>query len=60
MADDIEYTNPNLSRSIASPDMLDALPGKPTYSVFIAGVNSYRSIEYSKGHDEASDNDEIP
>lgn len=53
-ASESDYTNPDLKRSINSPEQ-----GKE-YKVFIAGVQSFRSIEYSKGHDEDSDDDEIP
>ena len=52
---DTDYTSPDLKRSMASPDVDGA-----KYKVFIAGKESFRSIEYNKGHDEDSDTDEIP
>lgn len=53
---DTEYTNPNLHRLIASPDMT----GGVKYSVFIIGNESFRLTVTDGGHDEESDDDEIP
>ena len=56
MVPDIEYTNPDLCRFIASPDMT----GGVKYSVFIIGNESFRLAVTDGGHNEESDDDEIP